>query len=325
MYERSAHIGDYVYADGSFSDQYDGSKTVVGICFYLLHNQDGSDALRLAVAPSAIGSYAWGLYNNASNGIANVVVEEGLYNAYDTPMANISTNGIVKTAVGGTAGYVSDATYRDESDSGDEFGFKVFTEADTAVNTLGLMTLGGAFHGHTAGEKVPYGWYYSQVVLDHRDRVLADLNYDIPAASDVETEIEALRRLLTDIRAEGGATKYGQFYYEAVSFCHAYEPLALKAGEVLSDKFKSGKWWLPSPGELCRLYWYHSKGYAGADYAIFSEAYTKGLFSQFASSNHWTSLEYSATYAWYVNFSSGQLVINTYKYHSGVVRAVVAF
>ena len=39
---------------------------------------------------------------------------------------------------------------------------------------------------------------------------------------------------------------------------------------------------------------------------------------------HWTSLEYSATIAWIVNFSSGQLSTNNFKGYSYVVRAVVA-
>ena len=43
-----------------------------------------------------------------------------------------------------------------------------------------------------------------------------------------------------------------------------------------------------------------------------------------SSSNHWTSLENSATNAWNVNFSSGQLNNNNNKNNSNVVRAVVA-
>ncbi len=35
FYQRAARLGDYVYADGSFSDVYNSAKTVVGICFYI--------------------------------------------------------------------------------------------------------------------------------------------------------------------------------------------------------------------------------------------------------------------------------------------------
>lgn len=42
FYQRAAKLGDYVYADGTFSDVYNSEKTVVGICFYINPN-DPSD------------------------------------------------------------------------------------------------------------------------------------------------------------------------------------------------------------------------------------------------------------------------------------------
>lgn len=44
FYQRAARLGDYVYADGSFSDVYDSTRTIVGICYYI--NPDDPDDRR---------------------------------------------------------------------------------------------------------------------------------------------------------------------------------------------------------------------------------------------------------------------------------------
>ena len=322
LYDRSAHIGDYVFYDGTFSDNYDGSKTPIAICFYILNGPDGKPALRLGMALTDL-STVWGLYDDATNGIKDIVIEEGLYDAYDLPMTNVTSSGVVAIGGQGSANYISDATYRDESEEGED-GFRKFTTG--AISTLGLTELPAAFHQFNQGDKVPYGWYFTQQIIDHRDRILSDLGLEIPQASENETENQALTRLIAAIQADGGATKYQQYYYPAASRAHAFEPTTLRSSEHLADKFKAGKWWLPSPGELGRLYWYHSKGYAGADHAIFTDAYTRGLMKSmtYAGTVHWTSQEYSRTYAWYIHFSNG-FVTGSYKYNTLVVRPVVAF
>ena len=45
--------------------------------------------------------------------------------------------------------------------------------------------------------------------------------------------------------------------------------------------------------------------------------------SAYAPSNHWTSMEYNAAYAWVVYFGSGY-VFNDSKYYGCAARAVVA-
>lgn len=324
LYDRSAKVGDYVFADGTFSDIQDGTKTAIGVCMFI--NPDNpAERLMVAMEDAVSGGGYWGLFSSSSsaaNSISGIELEGG-YNAYDTPMGNITSSGIVVTNEGGTANYISDATYRDESDQGDADGFRRLT-AGTGATHIGFMTLPTDFHGFRAGDRIPYGLYETLIIIDHRDEVLTQTNLDIPAASANETEREALTRLIAAIRAESGEQKYAQFYYPAASYAHAYEPAMLHSGEVLADKFKAGKWFLPSLGDLCRIYWYHSKGFAGADHAIFSNAKQANLFRQFTASYYWTSLEYSATVAWYVYFSSGSLG-SSYKYSSNYVRALAAF
>ena len=321
LYKRSARVGDFVFYDGTYSDRYDGTKTCVAICFYI----DPDDpTLRLAVSLDSLGSRVWGLFNNSgypNQSIPDISLESG-YKAYDLPQANVTSSGVTATAEGGTSGYISDATYRDESELGDSQGFRKFENG--VISQLGWYTLTKDMHGLTKGTKVPWGRYLTWDIIDHRDQVLAETGHPIPAATSEYTEKEVLDQLIAQIQTEAGETKYEQFYYPAASYANAYEPRLLRSTEQLSDKFKAGKWFLPSGGELGRLYFYHSKGYAGAEHAIFTAAVQAGIFTQFSASVFWSSSEYNETNAWFVYFSSGY-VYSYYKYLSGVARAVVAF
>ena len=321
-YDRSARVGDFVFHDGTYSDEDDTTKELMGLCFYV----NKETGLRLCVAKEDLPSCPYGLYPYNSGVedkyiIADVVLESG-YNAYDSPMPNNTQHSIFKTELGGQDYYISDATYRDESENGVD-GFRVL-KAGTAYDTLGLFELTDDLMQYKKGEKIPYGLYETLMLINHRDTILNELGMDIPAASDSQTEMEHLDQLIADIIASTGADKYQQFYYPAASRCYAYEPKITKKGIMLSDQFKAHKWHLPSPGELARIYWYHSKGYDGAEYAIFTAGYKSGRFAQLYAGNHWTALEGSQFIAWYVNFGSGH-AHTTYKCNSCRVRPVAAF
>lgn len=321
-YDRSARVGDFVFHDGTYSDEDDTTKELMGLCFYV----NKETGLRLCVAKEDLPSCPYGLFPYTTGVedkyiVADVVLESG-YNAYDSPMPNNTQHSIFKTELGGQDYYISDATYRDESENGVD-GFRVL-KAGTAYDTLGLFELTDDLMQYKKGEKIPYGLYETLMLINHRDTILNELGMDIPAASDSQTEMEHLDQLIADIIASTGADKYQQFYYPAASRCYAYEPKITKKGIMLSDQFKAHKWHLPSPGELARIYWYHSKGYDGAEYAIFTAGYKSGRFAQLYAGYHWTALEYSQFGAWFVYFGSGY-THTTSKYHSDRVRPVAAF
>ena len=121
-------------------------------------------------------------------------------------------------------------------------------------------------------------------------------------------------------RGENSDSKYDNFYNnEFIVF------KTLKEGEELNDKLSVHNWFLPSIGDLARIYWYHRQGYdATTENAIFAKPMSETGFTQFSSSSHWSSTEYSSTYSWYVFFSDGY-ISNGYKCISHVVRPCVAF
>lgn len=334
LYDRVAEVGDYVYADGSFSNVYNPRKTVVGKCFYINPN-DPTD--RRMVGCHNLMSDHWGLYNNASSGVSGLETDGALASGYPTvynlPSAN--PEGMVDYSASGISGNISDSNYR----NGDDFiDFSSGAIADIKLREITLATLNIVAPSQflveqdvVVGSRVPSGRYNTLLIMKHRNYILDDGNigYAKPKAGGGISETTSLNNCISAvIAANENKNQYRQFYYPAASRCFAYEPtdvIALKEGEVLSDKFKAHKWYLPSCGELARLYWYHSKGYtAGVDNAIFADIVARGLFDRFSANYYWSSTEGSATNAWPVDFSNGN-VIGIYKAGSSIVRPVCAF
>lgn len=341
LYDRPAQLGDYVFADGTYSDMLDPLKTVVGICFYL-GETDAADGVpdRRMVALKPVSGYngatsmPWGLYSgDNTNGITGITVA-GLSNAYNIAgIAEFTSSGLANGSINKSPWYIEDDNYRDIN-NGDKYGFKTGFAANTGAGDLQLVKLTSSQEGLSGvgfkdGRLVPSGMQHTLAIIDHRNTLLDGVNLPIPAAQyaggkQTETETENLRTLIGQIIANNGnSARYQQYYYPAASFCYAYEPTDLKPGEVLADKFKAHNWYLPSSGELAREYWYYRQGLA-SDLNIFKAAINGGIMTNFTSSYHWSSSEYNQTHAWYVNFSNG-IFNTTSKYGSYVVRAVSAF
>ena len=166
-------------------------------------------------------------------------------------------------------------------------------------------------------------------IIQHRNKILEDsgVNLPIPEATDLYTEQSMLTQYIADVIANNeNLSKYQQFYYPAASKCYAYQP-TVKAGEELANKFKSHNWYIPSVGELMRMYWHARQGVNYDDDkigAIFQKAIDAGILKDFSNSWYWSSSEYSQGYSWYVYFSNGYFNGNG-KVSSGMVRAVAAF
>lgn len=98
----------------------------------------------------------------------------------------------------------------------------------------------------------------------------------------------------------------------APGFCASYERVNAN-GQGLT----AGKWWLPSLGELMMIYANMRK----INYAL---SLINGA-TQLAETWYWSSTEYSATYAWYLNLYDGYAGNYTKATYQGRVRRVSAF
>lgn len=337
MYPRRAHLGDYVFYDGTYGPTLSG-KTVVGICFYI-NPQDPSD--RRMVALQNMSGNPWGLYPNANDGVYPITLQDNEnYSVYDiAAIPNIGGTGLAATgSVNHSSNYIEAENYLDE-ETADGFvslkstvacGHGVAGVDNTGKDTLSadLAILSG---GYKEGDQVPAGLADTLKIIRHRNIILEDsgVQLPIPEARDGKSELAILNELITQVIADNeGLSKYRQFYYPAASQCYAYQP-AVKEGEELIDKFKLHNWYLPSAGELARIYWHSRKGGAYENDNkignIFQTAIGSGTMTAMSSSSwYWSSSEGSSNHAWYVYFGSGDIGNNS-KCNGLTVRSVAAF
>lgn len=90
-----AKVGDYYYSDGTYSTEYDASKNVVGIIFYVGHHpKDGSDYSASGIGKKECHGYvmalsaayewnvAWYDFNENPVGISGISTDTGDWNGY---------------------------------------------------------------------------------------------------------------------------------------------------------------------------------------------------------------------------------------------------
>ena len=129
-------------------------------------------------------------------------------------------------------------------------------------------------------QKVSKGLVQSLYIIALRDMVLTDsgINLPVPEASNEESLYDNITKCINDFVARNdNQKKYAQYYFPAASYSNAYEP-TIKSKETLVKGLNAGNWYLPSHGEIARLCWFALKGYDGAEWAIFSNAFLQNAF-----------------------------------------------
>ena len=338
FYPRRAHLGDYVFYDGTYGDANQSGKTVVGVCFYV-NPTDSND--RRMVALSDIGSNVWGLYPDSNSGVYPIELQDDAnYSVYDiASIANVTSYGM-KDANGKGTNYITADSYLDENTAD---GF-IHSDNTNYCENDGIASPGTKINGkdtlsaelailcgaRKSGDEVPVGLVKTLKIIQHRNKILEDsgVNLPIPEATDEYTEQAMLTQYISDVIANNGNTgKYQQYYYPAASKCYSYEP-TVKSGEELAKIFKAHNWYLPSIGEMMRIYWHIVKGDSYDDDKIgniFSNAMAEGVMNTLNKPSwYWSSSEYSQGGAWGAYFGSGN-INSSNKYNNGLVRAVAAF
>ena len=199
--------------------------------------------------------------------------------------------------------------------------------------SLYLTPDGDAFREFTAGSFSDWdGRGNTQKIIAYRNEMLLLADLDIP------NSLAELDEKYNEFAADSNSEDYilRLYYYRAASICNFYEPSVME-GEVLADAYKQGNWYLPSEGELSRLYWYHRKGYTIPDtepeydhsIPIFAKPRNlvdnngDTLFPQITNGWHWSSTEYYYNSSWNINFHSGNADDNN-RYDANYVVPVSA-
>ena len=173
----------------------------------------------------------------------------------------------------------------------------------------------------------------TQKIIAYRNEMLLAADLDIP------TSLAELNAKHQEFAANAESEEYilRLYYYQAASICNFYEP-TIREGETIADAYKQGNWYLPSEGELSRLYWYHRKGYTVLEtepefehsIPIFAEprhmldGEGMTVFPEIPSDWHWSSTEaWNYTSSWLINFYNGYANVSS-RYFTGYVLPVVA-
>ena len=208
FYQRPVKVGDIIYADGSYSDKLNKAKTPIGICFYI--SSDGKDRRMMSINRVNWAGLAWGISQAA-------ITEYSIARLASEPARDLSTiRGLNKT-------YSTDITQ------------------DFTILPNSLL-------GYSAGEKIATGRYNTLCIINQRNTILRDGNYnmEVPAGQSGISEYQMLKSLHANITRETIAKNV--LYYFPASACYAYEPSVLE-GETLASKFAAHKWYLMSVAE----------------------------------------------------------------------------
>lgn len=353
FYNRIPRVGDFAYSDGSFDDELDTSKTCVGVVFKSDKLLDSQIQLRVYSAENVFyasddktinsSGIPWGIYPVIADNpdmlqytVGQDVLDEigiaaGVGDICDiADLPNGSTRELYNTDENGELKEDGRITVESYQDATTDDGYKVLdpksrlNEFDGKSNTAAIVR-----------------WANNVISL------YLDESYP-KTIQELSNRMAALVKKKTD-EGDTYPNNWRQLYYPAAYGCYLYEP-SVSGTATLNEQYKKGNWYLPSEGELARVYnfsgnscGWKNKTAASIDYAneqAESEATTPvfanllkrakdksavcpvAMMSQ--SMYYLTSTENSRYSAWRIGFNNG-LTYGDSKYLSLIVRAAVAF
>ena len=300
FYQRSCRLGDYVFNDGTYSDELMGNKIPVGICFYI-DPRNPENRLMVAMRNLTTATNAWGLMANYIGdsdfgGLDNVVLEgDPEYNCYNIEgIDDISREGetlyIFDDEGHSTlVNVLDDSIYRDMSNEANGY----FKEYDrfTMFGDIGWQeTMKRVKYGdvdYKMGSYIPSGLYNTLCIMVHRDKLLNEFGYEIPAKTENSTETQKLTMILRGLGVSSNSNRHYLLHYPAASYAYAYSPMTDES--KLDERFRSHKWFLPAIGDVIRLMYHTSK--TEGDDAIFAKAIKDGQFDKIYNSL-WSATEF---------------------------------
>lgn len=174
---------------------------------------------------------------------------------------------------------------------GDGFSYRESTDysAITESRTLTASLAQLAGNGYAEGDIVNMGYAKTLKIIEHRNIILtSDIigaddavfikanKFPTPVATTTQSELQSLVAIIEAMRAwakeelqDAYPNRWSQLVYPAASNCYAYQP-SVRSSELLADRFKRHKWWLPTIGQMSRIVWY----------VKFGDLYNQNIFSQ---------------------------------------------
>lgn len=250
IYNRKAHLGDLVYADGSFGSPLndDNTKTVVGVCCYVADETSGlynpkDVQKRLMVAPTLFYIASRGISTNvrgkSSTGARQVLFFPGetpsTTTVYKLPSTRVTSSGVDSTHHYGQnilfPDKIGDTTFSDgtgmqvfssNTAAGDGYAFGETSDM-VEYRTLDYELAQLAGNSYKEKDVVNSGYAATLMAIKQRNRILkSNISYDgvttldfqIPEASEGRTETSHLRSLISDIQVYAKETLGDANYYQ---------------------------------------------------------------------------------------------------------------
>lgn len=360
--QRVPSVGDFAYADGTFDNEWDTSKELVGTvvkidvmewydaqtpskCTCWVYAKENVKLYSTNGVISNMQSMAWGPYTESAgtNGFPSAYLNEvagyaEVGSIADLPMGNITSSGIPDGNGGFDYRYIGDTFLDDNEDDG---YYKV---------------TGGAAKDFATVTKADQMKDLANSIIDG---YMIDHLHELSKRPTTSTELADAMRAMADwatSQSYSAVTRYYQLFFPAAYACHVYQPSGINEAN-LHDSYKKGNWRLPSAGLLARIYnffynscgriRYGNGGRVSVDHAderptllearlpLFANLLarynasgsTVGFPFEMPTGNtyHWSCTEYGSTYAWYVYFTYGNFTNGYGKYLARIVRGVAAF
>lgn len=349
FHKRLPKINDFAYADGSFDDEFDPSKELVGAIVKVDKLSATQYKFWVYAKENAVctsddetynqGTHVWGIYPEAAanngfpasvynDGDDSIRAKAGVADAVDTPMANITTSGL------------TNPTNSDNKD----YRYIRDTFLDITQDDGYAVLTGGSCNDFAIENK-------NEIVINHAKSIIN--GYLGESYPTTQTELaNAMQALVAEKTAEGDShpARWRQLYYPAMFASYVYQP---NVEGTLNPQYRRSKWMTPTVGLLARIYnffynscnrvTYDSGGrcvkenynfepkneallplFANILKRVADAGVTTTPFNIPTNSYYWSVTEYSSNSAWYVHFNNGYVGTN-YKCYSSVVRPVAAF
>lgn len=280
--QRLAQVGDYLLADGSYlsADEYLNDKPIIGICFMVDDSTDPKTQKRLAVAKNLLqlpnatkdnyGSCGWGLAETYTS-------KYGEIDPNIASLNNIENSGSFGNGNTNYTWYISNEAYKYVIEDPAKY-------ESTAIGDFGWKEVGDTL--------VPVGKINTDAIIKYRDNILTNCRMTKPSGKD-GNEFEHLNTILAN---NADKNEY-YLYYPAASYAYAYEPNV----DGLNDKFKAHNWFLPSSGELARIWYYSRQNENGSRISGFKDLVCSATTSY--SDTLWSSTECTSTNGWCISFN----------------------
>ncbi len=290
LYNRGVRLGDYAYADGTFDDTYDRSKTVAGVVYQIDEDEDGY--VRIC-GPENLGTATWGV--NTQTNPSGTVPGLKSYTNYD------GTNSYIPNDTDWNPIYLNEG-----GDEFREFTAGSFSDWDGKGNTEKIIA------------------YRDELLLAAdldipETKEEMDAMYDEFAANE-ESEDYILR--LYYYRAASLCHFYQPAFREDETVIDDY-----KRGQwhlPAEAELARLRWWHSKGYELPESepeYDTVRPLFAAAANQVSVNGGT--VFAKIISGWHWSSTQYNYSTSWHVNFSGGS-ASNYVRGSTSYVRPVVA-